>query len=116
MLNTIAFSEPNSFYEELDSKIASLETVEIMFDSTLPIPDSELWKRLGRCKGWSQLILVDYMQSRPEFSPPFGEVQAVAEFFPLVAHFFRFRVYRKYRLLSQEHQVGMARRILLRPK
>ncbi len=116
MSKTITFYEMNAFYEELDSIIATREPIQIIFTSTPPNPYSDLWKRLGQCKGWSQLISVDYRQSQPEFTPPFEEIQAGAELWPLISSFFKFGYYRKYRLTTQEYSVGRSRTISLQPK
>ena len=116
MANTITFSEMNGFYQELDSIISSYAPVEIVFTSTPPNGYSDLWKRLSQCKGWSSLITVDYMQSKPEIMPLWEDIQAIAALIPVISNFIRYGSYRKYCLTSQEGSVGKERRILLQPK
>ena len=116
MIRSIVFSELNQFYQELDQAISSKATVKLIFQSTPPNSDSDLWKRLERCWGYSSLIPIDYMLERPELMPPITPGRALALFFPLIFNLIKFRKYLTFRLYTQRYQVGKLRKIILKPR
>ena len=116
MLNKMVFQETERFYIALDLAIQNREPIEISFASNPPNQQSDLWKRLGRCKGWSSLIAIDFMLARPEFMPPNVYADAFKEIVPLVANSIHFHQYLKYKIYTQQVSAGSQRRILLRPK
>jgi hypothetical protein len=116
MNRTIVFSELNQFYEELDLAISARATVKIIFHSTPPNSYSDLWKRLERCWGYSDLIPIDYTLARPEVMMPYAYARPLALFFPLLFNLVKFRKYLAFRLYTQRYQVGKLRRIVIKAK